>query len=319
MPLGRLAEPCFYGFLQLRDDADGRQDRVLRSGSLRENHESARDLRAHGAHVSWRDGLPRDGNRPDALLRPPSAGCRRHRRVQDSASAVHRARTGLLQHDAETRPQGRGRNRVRGRLAAAHAGPERRESPQPAREPRGDRRFPRRDSPRFPVQQARSREHPHSRRAERHPEPGWRGGVVRGLGHERDGSLRNPQGDLEAHSSLAQGPDGSRAETSRRRRDRGDSRSPADDVVEGRRLRHRRGHRCDGHGVGGGHGSLLRPETASTRRSPGSSVFRRPPGSRPATSKRGIFPPTRRRRFPFPRKLRRSTPPITQPKTQPTR
>src|SRR5664279_2702356 len=132
MPLGRSAEPYSYGFLQLRDDADGRQDRVLRSGSLRENHESSRDLRAHGAHVSRGDGLSGDGNRPDAVLRPAAAGRRCHRGIQDPPPAVHRTRTGFLQHDAEARPQGRGRNRVRGRLPAAH-GSERRESSQPPR------------------------------------------------------------------------------------------------------------------------------------------------------------------------------------------
>src|ERR1039458_8174339 len=44
-----MTEPFSHGFLQLRDDADGRKDRVLRSGSLRENDEPSRDLWAHGA------------------------------------------------------------------------------------------------------------------------------------------------------------------------------------------------------------------------------------------------------------------------------
>ena len=55
----------------------------------------------------------------------------RHRRIQDPAPALHRARPGLLQHDPQARPEGRRRHRLRGRLPAADARGEHREPQEP--------------------------------------------------------------------------------------------------------------------------------------------------------------------------------------------
>src|ERR1035438_1928149 len=85
--------------------------------------------------------------------------------------------------------------------------------------------------------------------------------------------------DLEAPPTRPQGPDGGRAETSRGRRDRDHSRSPADDVVEGRRLGHRRGHRCDGDDAGGDHGSCRARRRPRFDDLPAQAF----PGGRPAT------------------------------------
>ena len=62
-----------YGLLQLRHDADGGQDRLLRSWPVREDHEPPPHLRAHVPRLPRRDGVARDGDRPDALL---STSCR---------------------------------------------------------------------------------------------------------------------------------------------------------------------------------------------------------------------------------------------------
>ena len=111
-----------HGFLQLRHDADGGQDRVLRPGPVRKDHQPPPHLRPDLPRLPRRDGLPRDGDGPDALLRSAAPGRRGDRRVQDADPALHGAGPGFLQHDPQARPEGRRRDRLRRRFPARDEG-----------------------------------------------------------------------------------------------------------------------------------------------------------------------------------------------------
>ena len=275
---------------------------------------------------------PRDRDGPDALLRPPAARRRRHRRLQDPPPALHGSRPGLLQHDAEARPQGRRRHRLRGGLPAPDARAEQREPPEPPREPRRDRPHARERPARPPVQQARPSEHPLRRRAERVAEPGRGRRVVRGVRDERNGRLRDAQGDLEADAALPQVPDDGRAAPADRRRVRRDPGSdprcgPARPAPRRAHFRNHRRDRVAGRSRERGRSLLLRNATRTTRRSRDSS------GSSPSTARASIStrpapraPASRRSPRPPPprpparvRTRRPSRPPTCPPRTTPVR
>ncbi len=102
------------GLPQLHHDAGDVQDRLLRSWSVRQDHEPAVDPPQDGPGLPRRDGQPRDRGGPHALLRPAAARRRHDRRDEGAPAALHRAGAGLLQHDAPAGAEGRRRRRVRG-------------------------------------------------------------------------------------------------------------------------------------------------------------------------------------------------------------
>ena len=201
MPISAALNP--YGFLQLQHDADGGQGRLLRPRSVREDDQPPLHLSAHDRGLAGRDGLPRDGDRPHPLLRPAADRRRLDRRLQHPHPALYRPRPGVLQHHPQAGAQGGGRHRLRGRLAARHAAGQRRVVPQPRGEPGGDGALGRDPAAGAAVQQARPGGHLLGRGDERRPQPPQLA-LLRGLGGDRDGRLRDAQGDLALHPDGAQ-------------------------------------------------------------------------------------------------------------------
>ena len=79
--------PPRHGVPQLHRHADDGQDRLLRPGSVREDHQSAVDPRQDRPALARRDGEPRDRGRPHAVLRPAAARRRRDRRDAGAGSS----------------------------------------------------------------------------------------------------------------------------------------------------------------------------------------------------------------------------------------
>ena len=206
-----------HGVPELHRDADDGQDRVLRPGSVREDHEPAAHPRQDRPALARRDGEPRDGGRPHAVLRPAAARRRHHRRDEGAAAALHRPGPGLLQRDPAAGAEGRRRRRVRGRQPGARRRAERGVAVQPAPEPRGARARPEERAARVPVQQAGPAQHPARRQAAAVAEP-RRGARLRGGRHPRRGRLRDAQGDLAAVARRDPREDRRAEEVGRRRR-----------------------------------------------------------------------------------------------------
>ena len=100
--------------------------------------------------------LARHGNGADALLRLPSRRPRHDSRLQDALPSLHRPRPGLLQRQPQAHPEGRGRHRVRRRLADGAHGSEPGGHAEPLRQHGRVRLRPHEDAVRDPVQQTRS-------------------------------------------------------------------------------------------------------------------------------------------------------------------
>src|SRR3989442_11815346 len=63
-----------HGGGQLFGTRDQREDRVLRTGSQRKDHEPREDLRQRPGDESRPDGLDENPDRPNAFLRSPALG-----------------------------------------------------------------------------------------------------------------------------------------------------------------------------------------------------------------------------------------------------
>ena len=230
-----------HGLPELHDDADDGQDRVLRSGPVREDHEPALDPQPHGAVLTRRDGEPRDRGRPHALLRPATPRRRDDRGDEGPAAALHRAGPGLLQRHPSPGAEGRRRRRFRGRQPAARPRAERGVAHEPPAEPRGAGDRAARRADRLSVQQARPAQHPARREAAGRAQPAGRA-RVRGGGHPRRRRLRDAEGGLAARA-----------------------RHRADEARAGARPRRRPGPRPDAPGRGGRRCHGGRPRRAAGR------------------------------------------------------
>ena len=102
--------------------------------------------------------LARHRDRAHAVLRFPAGRPRHDSRLQDALPPLHRARPGILQRQPEADSQGRGRHRVRRRLAARAHGGEPGGDAEPVRQHGGVRLRPHEDAVRDPVQQTRPAE-----------------------------------------------------------------------------------------------------------------------------------------------------------------
>ena len=102
--------------------------------------------------------LARDRDRAHAVLRFPAGRPRHDSRLQDALPPLHGARPGLLQRQPQAHPQGRGRHRVRRRLAGRAHGSESGVDAEPVRQHGRVRLRPHEDAVRDPVQQARPAE-----------------------------------------------------------------------------------------------------------------------------------------------------------------
>src|SRR5436190_19116950 len=101
-----------HGPVQLRHEGDHGEDRVLRSGSVWQDDQSAVHLRVAAVEQQEQDALALDENRPHPLLRLPPPRPRQNPRDAHEAAVVHGAGSGLLQLDATARAERRGRCRV---------------------------------------------------------------------------------------------------------------------------------------------------------------------------------------------------------------
>src|ERR1041385_822545 len=79
-----------HGPLQLRDERNHREDRLLRSRSLREDHEPAVRLRLAAVEQQEQDALALDEDGPHALLRLPPPRPGQDPRDAPEAAALHR-------------------------------------------------------------------------------------------------------------------------------------------------------------------------------------------------------------------------------------
>ena len=209
--------PPGHGVPELHRDADDGQDRLLRPGLVREDHQPAAHPRQDRTALPRRHGEPGDGGRPHALLRPAPArrGC--DRRDEGAPAALHGPGPGFLQRHAAAGVEGRRRRRVRCRQPAARSRAERGVAVEPAPEPRGARPRAEERADRVPVQQAGPAQHPAGRQAAAVPEP-RRGALLRGGCRPRRRRLRDAQGDLAPLARLGPREDRRTEEVRRRGR-----------------------------------------------------------------------------------------------------
>ena len=128
--------------------------------------------KVHARHARQAD-LARDRDRAHALLRLPAGRPRHDSRLQDALPPLHRARPGVLQRQPQADPQGRGRHRVRRRLADRAHGSESGGDAEPVRQHGRVRLRSHEDAVRDPVQQARPAQRRADQRAAGALNPGW--------------------------------------------------------------------------------------------------------------------------------------------------
>ena len=141
---------------QLHGARDHLQDRLLRTGPVREDDQSAVRLRPRAGEPPRADGVARHPDRPDPVLRLPAPGAREHLGLHDQVSALHRAGAELLQRHAEAGAAGRRRRRVRRRQPGPPVRRQPRKPAEPAGQPAGAGRGRPPAAGRVPVQQAGS-------------------------------------------------------------------------------------------------------------------------------------------------------------------
>ncbi|CAA9542450.1 MAG: Mutual gliding-motility protein MglA, partial [uncultured Thermomicrobiales bacterium] len=179
-----------------------RQDRLLRSGPVRQNDQPPVHPHQDPGRDQGRPAIDRDRDRAHPLFRFPAPGPGQGPRVHDPLPPLHRARADALRADPDRRPQRRRRRRLRRRC------PPRPAAGQPAIAARvvPERLRPGQALPRLPLGDAVQQNGPPGRPAGAGPRPlpeHDQGAPLRGHRGQRRRRLRDPARDLQAGDQQA--------------------------------------------------------------------------------------------------------------------